>query len=99
MCVQLDELHEEAGRILEDLRTVLPERNLRVPDVVSAESDKHQDSSDLGSSDKDLEDACVQDSGEDADESHSASGEDADESHSATQSCIVLIIKDHSYCE
>ena len=57
MCVQLDELHEEAGRILEDLRTVLPERNLRVPDVASAESDKHQDSSDLGSSDKDLE-AC-----------------------------------------
>ena len=71
MCVQLDELHEEAGRVLEDLRTVLPERNLRVPDVASAEADEHQDSSDLGSSDKDLEDS----DSEDADESHSDSAE------------------------
>jgi hypothetical protein len=56
MCVQLDELHEEAGSVLEDLRTVLPERNLGVPDVTLAESDEHKESSDLGSLDKDLED-------------------------------------------
>ena len=36
--------NEEAGRVLEDLRTVLPERNLRVPDVASAAPDEHKES-------------------------------------------------------
>jgi hypothetical protein len=33
VCGQLDALHEEAGSILEDLRSVLPERNLGVPNA------------------------------------------------------------------
>jgi len=96
MCVQLDEIHEEAGSVLEDLHTVFPERNLRVPDVASPESDEDQDSSDLGSSDKDLEDACGQDSdSEDSDESHSDSAESsvnasasADDSYSDSEDAV-----------
>ena len=33
VCGQLDALHEEAGSILEDLRSVMPERNLGVPNA------------------------------------------------------------------
>ena len=76
MSAQLDELHEEAGRVLEDLRTVLPERNLRVPDVASAAPDEHKES--------DLE-ACDSESDVDGDGEACDSDVDGDRDLSESQ--------------